>query len=109
MIPSSGTEPRHLSSATGRLLSIFSYDSTWDYQERHPDGEELALVLDGEVDFLLDVGDGEQPVHLDRGEACVVPTGAWHRAAVAAPCTILFITPVPARTEHRPLHPSRTP
>lgn len=87
--------------AEGRLISIFSYDSTWDFQERHPDGDELALVLDGAVDLLLDSGDGEGAVPLATGEAGIVPAGAWHRLAVSQPSTILFITPVPARTEHR--------
>jgi mannose-6-phosphate isomerase-like protein (cupin superfamily) len=91
---------------TGRLVSVFTYETSWDYQERHPDGDELVLVLEGEVELLLDTGAGDTPVHLDRGSACVIPAGAWHRAAVHAPTTMLFVTPVPARTQHRPLAPT---
>lgn len=86
---------------TGQILSVFSYSATWDYQERHPDGEELAVVVDGSIDFLLDDGSGERPVRVETGSACVVPTGSWHRVAPRVPSTILFITPVPARTEQR--------
>lgn len=85
----------------GQILSVFSYSTTWDYQERHPDGEELAIVLDGSIDFLLDEGSGEHPVRIEPGSGFVVPTGSWHRVAPRVPSTILFITPVPARTEHR--------
>ena len=86
---------------TGQVLSVFSYATTWDYQERHPDGDELAVVLEGDIEFLIDSGYGETPVRLRRGDACIVPTDAWHRVAVIKPSTILFITPIPARTEHR--------
>ena len=87
--------------ATGQILSVFSYSSTWNYQERHPDGEELAIVVAGSVDFLLDDGDRETPVRLEAGSGCVVPAGTWHRVAPRTSSTLLFITPRPARTEHR--------
>jgi hypothetical protein len=87
--------------ATGRLLSVFSYDETWDYQERHLTGDELAYVITGAVDLLVDTGGGERAAHLPAGFVGVVPTGAWHRLAVHEPCSVLFITPTPAQTEHR--------
>ena len=86
---------------TGRLVSVFSYDETWEFQERHPTGDELAYVLAGEVDLLLDDSTGERGVRLAAGFAGVVPAGYWHRLAVHEPCTVFFITPVPAETEHR--------
>ena len=46
--------------STGRVLTVFSYTATWDFQERHPTGDELAYVLEGEVDLLLDTGAGER-------------------------------------------------
>jgi hypothetical protein len=87
--------------ATGRLLSVFTYEVTWDYQERHPTGDELVLVLDGDVELLLDLGEGERAQHLARGGAGIVPAGSWHRVAVVNRATLLFVTPVPALTEHR--------
>jgi len=89
--------------ATGHMMSIFDYTDTWGYQERHPTGDELAVVLSGSIDFLLDDGDGERPVRVGPGRACVVPAGAWHRVAVLEPSTILFVTPTPAQTEERPV------
>jgi mannose-6-phosphate isomerase-like protein (cupin superfamily) len=87
--------------ATGRLVSVFSYDAAWDYQELHPTGDELVYVLEGEVDLLLDRGDGERAQRLVRGGAGIVPAGSWHRLAVPTRATLLFVTPVPALTEHR--------
>ncbi len=87
--------------ATGRLVSVFSYDVTWDYQELHPTGDELVYVLEGDVELLLDRGEGERARQLARGRAAVIPAGCWHRVAVHARATLLFVTPVPATTEHR--------
>lgn len=92
---------------SGSLLSVFSYSDTWDYQERHDAGDELALVLDGDIDLLVDTGRGEQPVRVGRGEVSVIPRGAWHRIAVDGPATILFVTPRPASTRHRTLSDGR--
>jgi mannose-6-phosphate isomerase-like protein (cupin superfamily) len=88
--------------ATGQVLSVFSYSTAWDYQERHPDGEELTVVLDGAIDLLLDQGDGEQALRVEAGSACLVPVNTWHRVAPHTPSTLLFITPMPTRTDHRP-------
>jgi uncharacterized cupin superfamily protein len=89
--------------ATGRVLSVFCYDATWDYQERHVTGDEMVYVITGSVDLLVDCGHGERAVRLSAGAVGVVPAGGWHRLAVHAPCRVLFITPTPARTEHRPV------
>jgi mannose-6-phosphate isomerase-like protein (cupin superfamily) len=86
---------------TGRLVSIFSYDGTWDYQERHPTCAELVYVITGAVDLLVDTGAGERARHVPAGGVGVVPAGGWHRLAVHEPCSVLFITPTPAQTEHR--------
>src|SRR5262249_7498390 len=87
----------------GYLLSVFRYERTWDYQERHPDADEIVMVLEGRIDLLLDRndGNGEGRVTVRRGEGALIPTGAWHRVATDAPCELLFATPAPARTEHR--------
>ena len=86
---------------SGQVLSVFTYSKTWDYQERHLDGEEMVLVLSGDVDLLLDHGKGEVAIRVESGSGSIVPTGTWHRIAPRKSSTVLFITPVPARTEHR--------
>lgn len=87
---------------SGHVLSVFSYATMWDFQERHPTGEELVVVLDGSVDVLLDDGHREHAVRVEAGSACVVPVNTWHRVAPNTPSTLLFITPTPTRTDHRP-------
>jgi mannose-6-phosphate isomerase-like protein (cupin superfamily) len=86
---------------TGSVISVFAYTKTWNYQERHPSADELAVVLTGRARVLLDDGRGDRSTELAPGAGCVVPAGTWHRLAVDEPCTVLFVTPVPVRTEHR--------
>jgi mannose-6-phosphate isomerase-like protein (cupin superfamily) len=85
----------------GRILSVFDYTETWSWWERHPVGDEILLLLSGDVELMLDDADGEWSVPLAPGQVAIVPSGAWHRAVVRAPSRLLFITPTPARTEHR--------
>jgi mannose-6-phosphate isomerase-like protein (cupin superfamily) len=85
----------------GRLLSVFDYQNHWTWWERHPLGDELAYVVRGEIELLLDDGDHQWSIDLEEGNAGVVPTGTWHSARIPKPSTILFVTPTPARTEHR--------
>jgi mannose-6-phosphate isomerase-like protein (cupin superfamily) len=87
--------------ADGRVLSVFDYEGDWTWWERHPLGDELVYVLTGEMEFLLDAGDRQWSVLLSPGSAAIVPTGTWHSARVPKPSTVLFVTPTPAKTEHR--------
>jgi mannose-6-phosphate isomerase-like protein (cupin superfamily) len=84
----------------GRVLSIFDYRSTWTWWERHPNGEELVLVLSGSVVFHLDDGE-RRTVPLRAREGTLVPRGTWHRAEITRPTRMLFVTASPAETEHR--------
>jgi mannose-6-phosphate isomerase-like protein (cupin superfamily) len=86
----------------GRVLSVFDYVEPWTYWERHPVGVELVHVLSGSVAFHLEDGRGRRAVDLVAGQSLLVPEGAWHRADVFGPASMLFVTPTPAWTEHRP-------
>jgi len=98
--PASGPEHPRIDLATGHLVSVFTYATTWPYRECHPDGDELAYVLTGEVEVLLDQGAGEEPTPVRAGEACIVPAGSWHRLRLERESRVLFVTPTPARTLH---------
>jgi mannose-6-phosphate isomerase-like protein (cupin superfamily) len=89
----------------GRILCVSDYATTWPYWERHPAGDELVFLLSGNVELLLDDSHEQRAVRLGVGQAAVVPAGTWHRAALHAPSRMLFITPTPARTQHRPVVP----
>jgi mannose-6-phosphate isomerase-like protein (cupin superfamily) len=87
--------------AEGRVLSVFDYDESWTWWERHPVGDELLYVLEGEINFQLDDGVSTRILRVRAGEGAIVPTGVWHRAEVPTPSRLLFVTPTPARTEQR--------
>lgn len=92
---------QHTELSDGRILSVFDYTSPWTWWERHPVGDEFVFLLSGDVEFLLEDSNGERSVPLSPGQAAIVPSGAWHRAVLRDPSRLLFITPTPARTEHR--------
>jgi quercetin dioxygenase-like cupin family protein len=85
----------------GRIVGVFAYESSWTWWERHPVGTEFVLVLSGAVVFHLSDGAGERASELSAGQCLLVPEGVWHRAEIATPTTMLFLTPTPALTEHR--------
>lgn len=87
--------------ACGQVVTVFGYDVSWDWQERHPTGDEIAVLLTGSIDVVIDAGAGEHAIRLEPQCGAVIKEGAWHRVVVYEPSTILFITPEPARTEHR--------
>ena len=55
--------------------------------ERHPDGDELLMPLDGDVDLTLLTDEGEVHLQLASGSIFVVPRGLWHRQHAARTVT----------------------
>ena len=87
----------------GRLMSAFSFSEPWATWERHPEGDELVMLLAGAVTVVLEVQGEEKSVALtDPGAYVLVPRGVWHTARTSVPTTLLFLTPG-AGTEHRPV------
>ncbi|WP_417514666.1 cupin domain-containing protein [Minwuia sp.] len=67
--------------------------------ERHPNGDELVQVLDGETTMTLLTGPGEGETHtLTGGQFLVVPAGVWHRFETPEGVTVMAATPQP--TDH---------
>jgi quercetin dioxygenase-like cupin family protein len=67
--------------------------STPSHWERHPAGDEMLHILEGEVDITV-LTDGE-PVHSTAraGSIFVCPRGLWHRLRPRAPVSLFFATP----------------
>ena len=87
----------------GRLVSAYRFTEDWDGWERHPQGEEVLCLLDGEADVVFELAGAEERRRLDRDNRCfLVPQGAWHRFVVPEYAYVLFVTPGEG-TEHRPL------
>jgi mannose-6-phosphate isomerase-like protein (cupin superfamily) len=61
--------------------------------ERHPDGDELLHVLDGELALCVLAPEGRVEITLDAGSVFVVPRGLWHRSQPRGVVSMLFATP----------------
>lgn len=78
----------------GLFIAAFDGRSAW---ERHPVGDELVQVLEGETDLIL-LQDGDEVRHtLRAGQLIVVPQGTWHRFETAGG---RLMTATPQPTEH---------
>lgn len=78
----------------GRLVSMHTFDTSWDQWEVHPHGHEVVLCLSGTITLHQEFPDGSTAaVVLEAGEATVNPPGVWHTADVEGPpVRALFIT-----------------
>ena len=77
-------------------IGQYQGESPW---EMHPDGEELVVVLDGAVDFVLEAEGGFKTVAVAAGDVLVIPRGVWHRQLCHGQVKTLGATT--GRTEHR--------
>lgn len=85
----------------GRLMTAFTFSGPWSSWERHPAGEELAMLISSSAVVVLDQPGGEREVELNRpGSYILVPRNVWHTAKTTVSTTMLFLTPG-AGTEHR--------
>jgi mannose-6-phosphate isomerase-like protein (cupin superfamily) len=73
-----------------------------DEWEMRPGGDELLYLLTGGLEVVLEEPAGERSFGLRGGQACVVPSGVWHRLILRQPSDLLFITPAHG-TRHRPV------
>ncbi len=90
--------------ANGRLVSMYSFDASWDSWEMHPAGTELVICTAGAITLLQEHEDGRtETVTLRPGDYAVNPPGTWHTADVASgeSATAVFIT-AGLGTQHRP-------
>lgn len=83
------------------LISSYEFESDWPSWEVHPNGDEIVLLISGEVTFLLETESGEVRITLKgQGEYIVIPKGVWHTAKTNNRSKLLFITPGQG-TQHR--------
>ncbi len=84
------------------LVTTFAYDADWPNWEMHPNGDEIVLLLEGRVTFVLEREGREQRLDLNEAGAYVlVPRGTWHTAKTSTHSRMLFIT-AGEGTQHRP-------
>jgi uncharacterized cupin superfamily protein len=85
----------------GRLAMIESSPGDWPAWECHDEGDEIVIVLDGEGDFLQEIGGETRSAPFGPGSAFINPAGVWHTANVRKPMRAIYLTPCPG-TRHRP-------
>jgi mannose-6-phosphate isomerase-like protein (cupin superfamily) len=77
----------------GIFVSKFAGRGDW---ERHPEGEEIVQILDGNAILHLVTEEGPQSVTLAAGMLTIVPQGAWHRFECPEGVTLMTVTPQPS-------------
>lgn len=83
-----GSNPDVLST----LVTGYVSQTDWRRWEMHPGGDEVMVLVDGNMTMVLDEPAGERRVEMAPGATCVVPKGVWHRAIVAEPSRFISIT-----------------
>ena len=77
-------------------VSRSSEPSHW---ERHPTGDELLHILEGEADVVTLTDGGPVRSTVRAGSIFICPRGLWHRVLPRSPLSMLFATPGEG-TEH---------
>jgi mannose-6-phosphate isomerase-like protein (cupin superfamily) len=77
------------------FITKFSGTGAW---ERHPQGEEIVQILDGETVLRLRADEGVRSMKLTTGMLAIVPQGMWHQ--FVAPNGVSLMTATPQPTEH---------
>jgi len=76
------------------LIAAHNTEGDWSTWEKHPHGDEIVILLSGQVDFVLQMEQGEECITLNEpGRYVIVPSNTWHRAVNARQAKLLFITP----------------
>lgn len=77
------------------FIGHYAGNSEW---ERHPQGDEIVYVLEGETTLVLLDEEGERGNLLRSEEFLIVPQNTWHRFETPNGVKILTATPQP--TDH---------
>lgn len=86
----------------GRLVSMYSFESSWDAWEMHPNGSEVVICTAGTMTLHQQRPDGTATsVRLVPGQYAINEPGTWHTADVDTSATAIFIT-AGWGTQHRP-------
>jgi len=76
----------------GRLISMFTFDASWDSWEMHPSGSEVVLCTAGEMTLVQELDGKQVRTPLKPGEYAINGPGVWHTADVERSATAVFIT-----------------
>lgn len=82
------------------FIGHYAGNSEW---ERHPGGDEIVYLLEGETSLVLLTENGETSNLLIAGELLIVPQNTWHRFETPHGVKLMTVTPQP--TDHSIIHP----
>ncbi len=77
------------------FLGHWAGQSAW---ERHPQGDEVVMVVEGSTTLTLRTAEQEISHVLQAGQLIVVPQGTWHRFDTPKAVKLMTVTPQP--TDH---------
>lgn len=76
------------------LVSCHAFERDWDVWELHPAGDELVVLLEGEVTLVLRQDGADTETTLSKPLSYViVPRNTWHTARTNVATRMLFLTP----------------
>lgn len=85
------------------LVAAFGGEGDWPHWEMHPEGEEVLILLEGEMGMIFEGADGAETLHPMRaGSTLVVPRGVWHRGVDQQGVKLMAMT-WGAGTTHKPI------
>ena len=97
----SSADARRVLHGSGWLVSVYKITRDAPGWEMHPLGDELLVMLSGEMGVVLQhAGAEEETVELRAGRSCIVPRGTWHRQVMHQPGEYLGAT-YGKGTQHR--------
>jgi len=77
-------------------VGFYSGNSEW---EKHPNGDEIVMVLAGSTTLVLRDDGRDKRTSLGPEELVVVPVNTWHRFEESRNLKVMTVTPQP--TDHR--------
>ena len=80
----------------GIFITYYDGNTEW---EKHPIGDEIVFVIEGQTTLILLEEGEETPYELHEGEFFVVPQNVWHRFKTPSKMKVWSVTPQP--TDHR--------
>jgi mannose-6-phosphate isomerase-like protein (cupin superfamily) len=80
--------PRIIAALNGQEVKLARFIGAFEWH-RHPDGDELFLVLEGA--FTMEFRD--RSVTVRQGQMIVVPRGVEHRPVAAEACAVMLFEP----------------
>jgi quercetin dioxygenase-like cupin family protein len=90
---------RFLASLNACTVGVSRFSDAPSHWERHPAGDELLHILDGETDVVTLTDAGSIRSTAPAGSLFICPQGLWHRLEPRSSGAMLFATPG-AGTEH---------